>query len=47
MLDDPRRAMQAAGAGLQAYLQSDELSPFDSRFDDMLRGQGTLAARQR
>nr|WP_229722449.1 cytochrome c peroxidase [Xylophilus rhododendri] len=38
VLDDPRRAVQAFGASVEAYLQSDELAPFDSRFDDFLRG---------
>ena len=39
VLDDPRRALNAFGASLEAYLQSAELSPFDSRFDDLLRGE--------
>jgi cytochrome c peroxidase len=38
VLDDPRRAVEAFGTSLEAYLHSDELSPFSSRFDDMLRG---------
>ena len=38
VLDDPRRAVKAFGASLEAYLQSDELSPFDSRFDALLKG---------
>ena len=38
VLGDPARAMQAFGSSLEAYLQSDELSPFDSRFDALLRG---------
>ena len=38
VLDDPRLALKAFGSSLEAYLQSDELSPFDSRFDDFLRG---------
>ena len=39
VLNDPKRAMQAFGTSLEAYLQSDELSPFDSRFDEFLRGK--------
>jgi cytochrome c peroxidase len=38
VLDDPGRAVRAFGSSLEAYLQSDELSPFDSRFDSFLRG---------
>ncbi|MET0518639.1 MAG: cytochrome c peroxidase [Burkholderiaceae bacterium] len=39
VLRQPQRALQALGEALAAYLQSDELSPFDSRFDDWLRGR--------
>ncbi|XAH23185.1 cytochrome c peroxidase [Xylophilus sp. GW821-FHT01B05] len=42
VLRDPQRALQAFGSSLEAYLQSDELSPFDSRFDDLLRGKPAL-----
>lgn len=45
-LATPKRAMEAMGASLAAFLRSDELSPFSSRFDDMLRGQGTLNAQE-
>ncbi len=38
VLDDPRRAVAAFGSSIEAYLQSDELAPFDSRFDAFLRG---------
>ncbi len=41
-LRDPQRALQAFGSSLEAYLQSDELSPFDSRFDESLRGKTAL-----
>ena len=46
VLRDPQRALQALGRSLEAYLQSDELAPFSSRFDDMLRGQGTLTVQE-
>jgi cytochrome c peroxidase len=42
VLRDPQRALQAFGSSLEAYLQSDELSPFDSRFDELLRGKPAL-----
>ncbi|RZL55368.1 MAG: cytochrome B6 [Variovorax sp.] len=47
VLDDPERALKAFGASLEAYLQSDELSPFDSRFDESLRGKPSLSAQER
>lgn len=39
VLREPDRALKALGEALAAYLQSDELSPFDSRFDAWLRGR--------
>ena len=39
---DPKALLDALGASLQAYLQSDELSPFTSKFDRFIRGQGNL-----
>ena len=47
VLRDPQRALQAFGSSLEAYLQSDELSPFDSRFDESLRGQPSLTLLER
>ncbi len=41
-LDDPDAAMKALGAALQAYLQSDALSPFSSRYDAFIAGRGKL-----
>lgn len=46
VLADPKRAMKAVGESLEAYLQSDEMSPFSSRFDDMLRGKSTLTTQE-
>ena len=46
VLRDPKRALEAFGLGLQAYLQSDELAPFDSRFDEFLRGRAALSPRE-
>jgi cytochrome c peroxidase len=43
-LDAPGAAMRALGDALQAYLSSDAMSPFTSKFDDYLRGTGTLSA---
>jgi len=46
VLADPKRTMKAVGESLEAYLQSDEMSPFSSRFDDMLRGKSTLTTQE-
>ncbi len=46
VLRNPERALQALGRSLEGYLQSDELSPFSSRFDDLLRGQGSLTPQE-
>lgn len=43
---DPKKLLEALGASLQAYLQSDELSPFTSKFDRFIRGQGSLDAAE-
>ncbi|WP_409172367.1 cytochrome-c peroxidase [Variovorax sp. H27-G14] len=45
-LSDPQRAVQGIGLALQAYLQSDEMAPFSSRFDDYLRHRTPLSPRE-
>jgi cytochrome c peroxidase len=35
-------ALDGAGRALEAYLTSDEMTPFSSRFDAFVRGRGTL-----
>lgn len=40
---DPEVLLAALGNALQAYLQSDELAPFSSRFDGFLRGKVRLS----
>ncbi|MBN8757357.1 MULTISPECIES: cytochrome-c peroxidase [Variovorax] len=42
VLQDPERAVKGIGLALQAYLQSDEMAPFSSRFDDYLRKRTPL-----
>ncbi|WP_085314532.1 cytochrome-c peroxidase [Derxia lacustris] len=42
-LSDGKAALDAAGAALEAFLQSEEMAPYSSRFDDWLRGRGQLA----
>jgi cytochrome c peroxidase len=41
-LDAPSTAVRALGDALQAFLTSDAMTPFTSRFDDYLRGTGKL-----
>jgi cytochrome c peroxidase len=43
---DPEQLLQALGAAMQAYLQSDEMAPFSSRFDDYLRHRTLLSAQE-
>ena len=45
-LDTPDDAMHALGVLVEAFLRSDELSPYSSRFDDSLRGRATLTAEE-
>jgi cytochrome c peroxidase len=42
-LESPASAMKALGGALQAYLTSETMSPFTSRFDDFLRGKVKLS----
>jgi cytochrome c peroxidase len=42
-LDAPRSAMRALGEALQAFLTSDVMSPFTSKFDDFVRGRAQLS----
>jgi cytochrome c peroxidase len=42
-LESPSSAMKALGEALQAFLTSETLSPFTSKFDDFLRGETQLA----
>jgi cytochrome c peroxidase len=42
-LDAPAQAVRALGEALQAYLTSDAMSPFSSKFDDFVRGRAKLS----
>lgn len=46
VFDDPIRAMKVVGLAIEAYLQSDAMAPFDSRYDDFIRGRGELTLRE-
>jgi cytochrome c peroxidase len=41
--DNPAAAMRAIGEALQAFLTSDAMAPFSSKFDDFLRGRAQLS----
>lgn len=43
---DTRNAIAALGAAMQAYLQSNELAPFTSRYDAWIQGKGKLNPRE-
>jgi len=45
-LHDGATALAAAGAAIEAFLQSDEMAPFTSRYDDFVRGRGQLGAEE-
>jgi cytochrome c peroxidase len=40
-------ALDGVGRALEAYLTSEEMAPFSSRFDDFVRGKGTLTPLER
>jgi len=42
-LESPASAMKALGEALQAFLTSETMSPFTSKFDDFLRGKVQLS----
>jgi cytochrome c peroxidase len=42
-LDTPASAMKALGDAVQAFLTSETMSPFTSKFDDFLRGKAQLS----
>lgn len=46
IFNDPKRAMSAAGQAIAAFLQSDDMAPFSSRYDAYIRGRGTLNAEE-
>nr|WP_240933140.1 cytochrome c peroxidase [Diaphorobacter sp. HDW4B] len=46
VVNNPEALMGAVGAALQAYLQSDELSPFTSRFDRFLKQEAALSTTE-
>jgi len=43
---DPEAMLRALGVALQAYMQSDEMAPFTSRFDDYLRRRTPLSPQE-
>jgi len=45
-LATPDEAMHTLGSAVEAFLLSDELSPFSSRYDRFVRGEGALSAEE-
>lgn len=43
LFDDPAQVMTAVGRVLGAYLSTDEMAPFSSRYDQFVRGQTRLS----
>jgi cytochrome c peroxidase len=41
---NPTATMTAIGVSLQAFLNSDEMAPFTSKYDDYIRGKATLSS---
>jgi cytochrome c peroxidase len=46
IFQQPAQAAQAAGRALEAFLRSDEMTPFSSRYDDYIRGKIKLDAAE-
>jgi cytochrome c peroxidase len=42
-LDDADATLSALGKAVEAFLQSDEMAPFSSKYDDYLRGRASLS----
>jgi cytochrome c peroxidase len=42
-LDDPDATLAALGTAVEAFLRSDAMTPFTSRYDDYIRGHGALS----
>jgi len=45
-LADGERLVHAMGKAIEAYLQSDDMAPFSSRFDRWMQGRGGLGAQE-
>ena len=45
-LDDADRALDSLGVALQAFLTSPAMAPFSSKYDDYVRGNATLTAKE-
>lgn len=46
VMADTGRAMTALGRAVAAFLQSDEMAPFSSKYDAYIRGRATLSAQE-
>jgi cytochrome c peroxidase len=44
VLDDPEAALASLGVALEAFLTTDEMAPFSSRFDEVMHGRASFTA---
>jgi cytochrome c peroxidase len=44
VLDDPEATLLGMGSAIEAFLLSDEMAPFSSRYDDYVQGHGALTS---
>ncbi len=45
-LDNPETTLAAVGRALEAFLTADEMAPFSSKYDDFIRGRGSLTPQE-
>jgi cytochrome c peroxidase len=45
-LDDPAATLAAVGRALEAFLTVNEMAPFSSKYDDFIRGRGSLTLEE-
>jgi cytochrome c peroxidase len=45
-LDDPEATLAAVGRALEAFLVTDEMAPFSSKYDDVIRGRAALTPEE-
>jgi cytochrome c peroxidase len=46
-LDDPEATLVAVGRALEAFLTADDMAPFSSRYDDVLRGRAAFTPQEK
>jgi cytochrome c peroxidase len=46
-LDDPEATLVAVGRALEAFLTADDMAPFSSKYDDVLRGRAAFTPQEK